>query len=93
MNEAPTPSQALTGKFRIVGIQPGTVYTTSHGYVDLRTVDLATAEQLHARGFAYLAKVEVAPVEAEAAEPSTQEASPAPEAPAAPKRKRSTPAA
>lgn len=48
---AAKPSPHLEGKFRIVGTEPGEVYTpTRHRTVDLRTITAEVAEELVASG-------------------------------------------
>jgi hypothetical protein len=51
-------SPALSGKFEIVGVNPGVVFTKKFGDVDLRTISLDMAEKLVKNGFRYLKKIE-----------------------------------
>ena len=68
-----TPSPALAGHYAVVGVEPGEIETVTHGRVDLRDIDLATAAALVATGrFPYLV---AEPAEAQAAEPAAPDAS------------------
>ena len=83
MTEQCNPSPEIAGKFMVVGVEPGEVVTVTHGRVDLRTIDLATATALVATGnFPYLvaaAQPAPAPAGDETAEapPAEQERAPA----------------
>lgn len=63
--ENPKPSPAIEGKFKVVGVVPGVIYSKKFGNVDLRTVSLDQAETLVKAGFRYLEKIENKPVAAE----------------------------
>lgn len=51
---APRASPAISGHFQVVGVVPGKIYHHGIGHVDLRTVSLAVAQQLHEAGCQYL---------------------------------------
>lgn len=63
--ENPKPSPAIEGKFKVVGVVPGVIYSKKFGEVDLRNVSLEEAEKLVKGGFPNLEKIENKPVAAE----------------------------
>jgi hypothetical protein len=50
-------SPHLKGHYKVVGVVPGKVISASGKEVDLRTIDLATADELAKEGFPYLEKI------------------------------------
>ncbi len=52
--EVDKPSEEIKDHFSVVGIVPGEVILSTGEKVDLRTISLEKAKELHANGFPFL---------------------------------------
>lgn len=60
MDDQRIPSHHLEDKFKVVGVLPGEVIWRKEK-IDLRTITLEKAEEIHKQGFPYLQPVLIAP--------------------------------
>lgn len=57
MNPKKTISEEIKDHFRVIGVEPGEIRLASGEIVDLSTISLEKANELHEAGFEYLEKI------------------------------------